>query len=184
MADENQENQENQENLRTLYQELCKSYHAIDDFRTKLLGFLPLSTGAGVVLLSDALTDDKKRAFVTPFLGPIGFFGVLVTLGLLFYEIHGIKKCAQLIMHGSEIERKLGFSGQFKTHPEYAVHFINEPFAAAVIYPAVLGAWTYVALCGGDRLELTGLWIPILVFAIGFALVFLFGRNLRKVSWL
>ena len=36
------------ENLRTVYRELCSSYRAIDDFRTKLLGFLPLATGAGI----------------------------------------------------------------------------------------------------------------------------------------
>jgi hypothetical protein len=27
------------------YEELCTSYRAIDDFRAKLLGFLPLVTG-------------------------------------------------------------------------------------------------------------------------------------------
>ena len=78
------------DSLRTIYQELCNSFRAIDEFRTKLLGFLPLSTGAGVVLLSNALTDATKRGFVAPLLGPIGAFGIAVTLGLLFYEIHGI----------------------------------------------------------------------------------------------
>lgn len=41
---------ERPENLRTAYKELCNSYRAIDDFRAKLLGFLPLATG-GVFLL-------------------------------------------------------------------------------------------------------------------------------------
>jgi hypothetical protein len=31
------------ENLKTTYDQLCTSYRAIDDFRAKLLGFLPLS---------------------------------------------------------------------------------------------------------------------------------------------
>jgi hypothetical protein len=39
------------ENLRDAYQELCNSYRAVDDFRMKLLAFLPLATGTGVVLL-------------------------------------------------------------------------------------------------------------------------------------
>ena len=171
------------DNLKIIYQELCNSYRAIDDFRTKLLGFLPLATGVGVVLLSDALTDEKKRAFVTPFLGSIGAFGIAVTLGLLFYEIHGIKKCARLIILGGDIELTLGFKGQFATRPEYAVGFINEPFATAVIYPAVLAAWTYVALCG-NGVQSPDLRIPVFVFVIGFILVVLFGRLLRKVSWL
>ena len=33
-----------------VYNELCNSYRAIDDFRTKLLGFLPLVTGGGLIL--------------------------------------------------------------------------------------------------------------------------------------
>src|SRR4051794_32631860 len=32
-------------NVRLAYQEICKSYQAIIDFRVKLLGFLPLSSG-------------------------------------------------------------------------------------------------------------------------------------------
>jgi hypothetical protein len=49
------------------YNELCTSYHAIDDFRTKLLGFLPLVTGGGLVLLSGRAEDVQKEFF-----GPVG----------------------------------------------------------------------------------------------------------------
>jgi hypothetical protein len=177
-----------EDDLKAIYQELCNSYRAIDDFRTKLLGFLPLATGAGVVLLSDTLTDDKKRSFVMPFLEPIGLFGLVVTIGLLFYEIHGIKKCFSLIMCGEALEQRMGFKGQFATRPEYAVVFINEPVATALIYPAVLAAWTYVFLCGTARSQPppagVPVWIPISVFVSGFAVIFLFGRFLRKFSWL
>ena len=56
------------ENLRAAYQQLCSSYHAIDDFRAKLLGFLPLATGTGLFLVLDKLkgvdpaTLDKLKA--------------------------------------------------------------------------------------------------------------------------
>ena len=169
------------ESLKLIYQELCSGYRAIDDFRAKLLGFLPLATGAGVVLLSDAFTDQEKRALVTPFLGPIGAFGFVVTLGLLAYEIHGIMKCARLITLGQRIEKSLGPDGQFLTHPEYALGFINKPFAAALIYPAVLAAWMFVATCG-DGSRPPALRYPVLVFAFGFTLVFLFGRLVRWLS--
>ena len=33
------------ESLKTFYDQVCLSYRAIDDFRAKLLGFLPLATG-------------------------------------------------------------------------------------------------------------------------------------------
>ena len=39
------------ENVRTVYREPCTSYRAIDDFRMKLLGLLPLATGAGIFLV-------------------------------------------------------------------------------------------------------------------------------------
>jgi hypothetical protein len=114
------------------------------------------------------------------FLSPIGLFGLVVTLGLLFYEIHGIKKCAQLIMRGREIEQELGVEGQFATRPEYAIGFFNEPVATALIYPAVLAAWTCVALCGVAQFQPpthgVPAWIPSSVFVVGFALIFLFGR--------
>ena len=31
-----------------IYDQICTSYHAIDDFRAKLLGLIPLVTGAGI----------------------------------------------------------------------------------------------------------------------------------------
>src|SRR5438552_9751159 len=100
--------------MMTAYQELCNSYRAIDEFRTKLLGFLPLATGAGIVLLSDALTDEKKKQVAEEFLVPIGIFGFAVTVGLFFYELYGIKKCCHLINVGKQIEEEGGFNGQFR----------------------------------------------------------------------
>jgi hypothetical protein len=165
------------ENLRAVYQELCTSYRAIDDFRAKLLGFLPLATGTGVVLLSDALTDEKKRDFTKQFLGPIGAFGVAITLGLLFYELYGIKKCDCLIKAGKQIEGELG-KGQFTNRPREVVGFINEPFAASVIYPAVLATWMYLAVvCTWPQ---SARWIAIGVFLGGFAVVCRLNLLLKK----
>jgi len=72
------------QNFRAVYQELCNSYRAIDEFRTKLLGLLPLATGTGIFIL--IMDDDKFRA-VEDYLPYIGLFGFFITLGLLFYEL-------------------------------------------------------------------------------------------------
>ena len=57
------------EDLRAAYQEVCKSYLAVDDFRAKLLGFLPLVSGTGIFfLLNETFTDATKRAFATLYL--------------------------------------------------------------------------------------------------------------------
>jgi hypothetical protein len=69
-----------------VYKELCTSYRAIDDFRTKLLGFLPLATAAGVIALFGkdvSLTQDKLT-----FLEPVAIFGVLITIGLYAYQLY------------------------------------------------------------------------------------------------
>jgi hypothetical protein len=60
------------EDLKAVYQELCISYRAIDDFRAKLLGFLPVATIAGILVV---VTDDAKMKAAQPYFRPIGDFG-------------------------------------------------------------------------------------------------------------
>jgi hypothetical protein len=60
------------------------------------------------------------------------------------------RKCRGLIDLGRRLEsggpRPAGaVGGQFSGRTE---HVIDKPFAAAVIYPAVAAAWSYVALSG------------------------------------
>jgi hypothetical protein len=155
------------------YNELCNSYRAIDDFRTKLLSFLPLVTGGGLVLLSGQAVEIRKEFF-----GPVGRFGILVTLGLLAYELFGIKKCHSLIQAGKALERDMHIAnGQFTGRPNNLLWVVNEPFAAALIYPAVLGAWVYVALFYEDPMR--GKMLSVYAFFGGFALILLYDAFLR-----
>ena len=158
------------------YEQLCISYRAIDDFRAKLLGFLPLATGAGIFLLAKNLTGEAKG-----FLGPIGAFGFLTTLGLFAFEIYGIGKCGALIEAGKQIEASLdiGGLGQFPKRPQHVGRLvINEPFAAGLIYPAVLAAWTFLAMFFA--------WphgaacTAVLVFLTGFVGTLIYDSSLRK----
>jgi hypothetical protein len=165
------------------YDELCNSYHAIDDFRTKLLGFLPLVTGGGLVLLSGRAEEIRKEFF-----GPVGRFGILVTMGLLAYELFGIKKCHALLQGGKAMELDMHLrDGQFIRRPNNLLWVINEPFAAALIYPAVLAAWAYLAvlydnprgIADPSRAERLG----VRVFVGGFALILLYDAFLRIKDW-
>ena len=131
-------------NLPNIYEQLCQSYRAIDEFRAKLLGFLPLASAGGAFLL---LNDPQKIKLAKPFLEPLGLFGFVVTLGLFFYELYGIRKCHALINAGKKLECYLGITdGQFIRRPRNLVYVINEPFAAGMIYPAVLAGWIFLAL--------------------------------------
>lgn len=158
--------------LTSIYQELCNSYRAVDDLRARLLGFLPVVSGAGVFfLLNDALADTTKIESAKQFLLPIAAFGFVITLALFSYELHGIKKCGHLIHVGKKLESLLGFEGQFTNRPDRVnlftpKLFVNEPVTARVIYSTVLAAWTFVALT--FALPHAAAWAALLVFVIGF----------------
>jgi Domain of unknown function (DUF4440) len=76
----------------------------------------------------------------------VGIFGFVITLGLFAYEIYGIEKCDALIRAGKQLEGELRSYGQFIGRPHEVNSFINEPFAAGIIYPTVLAAWIFLAL--------------------------------------
>jgi hypothetical protein len=148
-----------------LYQRVCDSYQAVDDFRTKLLGLLPVATGTGVFILLSGKADllrQARQSELAAALAAIGAFGLLFTLGLFSYELFGTKKCHYLISCGRRIEDDLGLEGQFRSRPPSLARFINEPFAASIIYPACMAAWAYVAIffSSGPR------WAAVVALAI------------------
>jgi hypothetical protein len=172
-------------NLKTAYDQLCTSYRAIDDFRAKLLGFLPLVTGGGLILLAGQAMDGREELF-----GPAGLFGIAVTIGLLAYELFGIKKCHALLIAGEDLEKEMGLpvgemgkpAGQFIRRPNHLLRVVNEPFAAAAIYPAVLAAWTYLALFFDHRAW--GRVISPAIFVVGFVGILLYDQSLKPNSFL
>ncbi len=152
-----------------IYKELCTSYRAIDDFRMKLLGFLPLASGGifAFFIHPDFFFDDQKMAMVKPLFPAIGTFGFIVILGLFAFEIYGIRKCTALILVGTYLEIKQGNGhGQFADRPKGVLGFIAEPLAAGIIYPAVMAAWVYFALNSWEQ-SCVAKW-TILVFAVFF----------------
>ncbi|MFI9561282.1 hypothetical protein [Nonomuraea endophytica] len=162
---------------RMSYDQLCASYRAIDDFRTKLLSFLPLVTGGGIVLLTGNAQEVRNEFFPL-----VGIFGAAITVGLLAYELYGIKKCHELIHHGKAIERdELSLeNGQFQTRPKGVLGLIDEPFAAGVIYPAVLAAWIYLAFFYVDRGA--GFRFAVIAFFVGMPLILLYAHLLKRMS--
>jgi hypothetical protein len=130
-------------NLAAFYDEISASYRAIDDFRMKLLGFLPVATGGAVFLLLNSKIGDEPSDDLKVFLAAIGTLGFAFTTGLFAYELHGIKKCHSYIHVGKLIEIHSKLPGQFIARPRDLGGLINEPFASSVIYPASLAAWVY-----------------------------------------
>src|SRR5207249_215801 len=71
---------------------------------------------------------------------------------------------------GAAIEKDyLGIDdGPFSTRPDRLAGFIDEPFAASVIYPATLAAWAFLALA--LRSWDAAVWTAIVAFLVAFAL--------------
>jgi hypothetical protein len=169
------------------YERVCEGYQAIDDFRMKLLGLLPVATGTGVFLLLNGKAEligsgntDVKKA-----LAAIGIFGFIFTLGLFTYELFGIKKCHYLIVAGKRLEAGLGIQGQFSTRPAEMAGFVAEPFASSVIYPACLAAWLFLALVFSNG-KLAALMAGVVFFAGCAATMVGIGkmkRNEEDESW-
>jgi len=163
------------ENIMTVYRELCASYRAIDDFRTKLLGLLPLATG-GIFLF---IPNSDKFPAIVPLLLPMGCFGFAITLGLFCFELYGIRKCTCLIDTGRELEEQMGeVKGQFATRPPGILGFINEPLAAGIIYPAVLAVWFFLASYNPGRENSYG--VALGVFIVGFLISCLYLYGLKR----
>jgi hypothetical protein len=162
------------QNLKAAYDQLCVSYRAIDDFRAKLLGLLPAATGGGIFFLVN-----NQASVRTEILLPAGIFGFAVTAGLFTYEIYGIRKCGALISAGRKLEQDLNLpAGQFMARPDAVLRILDEPFAAGVIYPAVLAAWVYLAMVSTHRQA--GLVVAAIVFAVGLIATVLFDWTLRR----
>lgn len=138
------------ERAMTEYLEICKSHHDITDFRAKLLALLPIASGTGLFLL---LTKKQEPLDISQ-LPAIGIFGLLVTLGLFFYELRGIQKCKALNAEAKRLEQQLGLTGrQFSERPSAKLGgLIGAEGAAWIIYSTVLLAWVYVAVIGFYRI--------------------------------
>ena len=149
-------------NARLAYQEVCKSYQAIVDFRAKLLGFLPLASGAGAYAV---LSKDPSP----PWEWVAGLFGFMITLGLFLYELRGLQRAAGLEQAGRELEQQLGLaSGQFQEQPEpYLRGFVDPRGAAWIIYPTVEASWMYLIAVGRLGTFWAALTAVILAIGIG-----------------
>jgi hypothetical protein len=168
-------------NKRIVYEQLCESYHRVDDLRAKLLGLLPLATAGGILILLDQNDSTASAGQPALTLVAIGVFGCLVTMGLLAYELQGIKRCWLLMQAGQQMEETLGLKGPFAAvRFPYVAGFIGAPLAACIIYSAVLAAWAYVALVSVSRISTSAPWISILIFSLSLGVSYALAVQARK----
>ena len=139
--------------LLSAYREVCASYHAIDEFRAKLLGILPLASLAGILVVGKEGPLDAGSP-IARLIGFASFFAAAFTLALFLFEIRGILRCHHLIHRGKELEDKLQILGQFavcthqheRTLGSLAERLFNAKVAASAMYSLVFSAWLFMAL--------------------------------------
>jgi hypothetical protein len=147
----------NSESLLKAYEEICTSYHAIDEFRTRLLGFLPLSSLVGIFLLDPTKMVSATNMQPNELFGFASLFAALLTLALFGYEIRGMRRTHTLIAEGFHLEQQLGIiHGQFHVCSEKKcpdelddnpiLKFFNSKLIACFIYSTVFVAWSFISL--------------------------------------
>ena len=148
--------------LETLYGEVCNAYHAITEFRGKLLALVPVVSGAGFTLIIGSPGEVDQRLLL-----PVGIFGLAATLGLFVYELRGIFLCHELRDRGDLLERAMQrpeaadglVHGHFLDRPKShqireawqlldRKHSIMVPTASFLVYGSVIVGWLVVCVFG------------------------------------
>jgi hypothetical protein len=142
--------------LQAMYDKVTTQHDKIDDFRAKLLGFLPIVTGIGLFALAkDLPKDENLPSGMVELLPAIGLFGALASLGLFVHELRGITECYMLIELGRVLERRLAGAelaqekeppGAFAGRRSWGFSgLVSRETAALIVYPATIAAWVFVA---------------------------------------
>ena len=132
---------EERETLKTVYGEVCTTWRALLDVRFKLLGLVPFVTVGVLVVL---VPDSKPARDPTEWsIAVICGLGLVVTLGLLIYEIRNSELYDDLVSRGRRIEAELGIhTGIFRGRRRPSWPMIHHGSAIFLIYMAALAGWT------------------------------------------
>src|SRR5688500_9667686 len=86
------------------YGELCSNIRATDDLSFKLLGFVPLVSGAGII---GVLSAKEELSLPSPAVVLVALFAATVTVALYGWERRNIQICIWLIARAADVEREM-----------------------------------------------------------------------------
>jgi hypothetical protein len=86
------------------YGELCSNIRTTDDISFKLLGFVPLISGAGII---GVLSAREKLSLPSEAVVLVALFAATVTLALYGWERRNIQICVWLIARAADVEREM-----------------------------------------------------------------------------
>ena len=160
------------EALQLAYQQVCTSYHNVEDFRARLLGIIPGVTAGGFI--ATIISNPEKSAALTNLVFPFGILGALVVLGLFFYELENLRRSTLLTLRGQWLEQAMNIVGPFAPYPD---NVFNARDAAAIIYSISFAGWICIAFW--FPLQGLAIYLTLLTLIICVALSFPYMRTLR-----
>jgi hypothetical protein len=90
--------------LERYYSELCSNIRATDDISFKLLGFVPLLSGAGIITV---LSAKEKLELPPAAVVLVAVFAAIITVALYRWERRNIGICVWLIARAADVEREM-----------------------------------------------------------------------------
>lgn len=175
-----------EDEVKMVYQQTCTAYQNIEDFRTKLLSFLPLVTGSSFVIT--IISDPTKNRALLNLVLPFGFLGAILTLGYLCYEIEHIRRQEALRTSGELLEKKMalpsqtGFFGQLPSPSSSG--FFTDIHAAEFIYCTTIAAWVCIGLWFvlPGRAIIIATILLLLLLAITLPVMNMIRKSFRKIA--
>jgi hypothetical protein len=130
------------------YKQLLADIRITDDISFKLLGFVPLVSGGGILASSVASLFVQSEAW-SPALVFVSVFAAIVTFGFYRWERRNIQRCSWLQERAAAIEREEfglpvgAFAGR-PAAPAFLGRRIGKTQAEALIYWTTIVAWLLV----------------------------------------
>jgi len=132
------------------YEQTLAYFHALHEVRFKLLGFLPVATGAAMATLPGHVPRQAQFA--------LACLGVLVTIGLASYDQRNTQIYDRLVRRIRMLEKKLKFlpfpgerhGGPFHCRPPLmtvlGMRLVWHIQGLTLVYAASLSGWTFLAV--------------------------------------
>ena len=120
-----------------VYAETCANIRATDEISFKLLGIVPLLSGATLVtfFLKGPVAVEKAPLIIT-----LSLFAALITLGLFRWELRNIQTCSWLRRRAEALERSIVASAKTPQQPKPPLR-IGKSEAEKWIYSITIVAW-------------------------------------------
>ncbi len=165
----------NRQYLQMEYGEVCQNFRSLSEIRFKLLAFLPLATGVGVVSMGSGAQLSNPVVYL---------LGLVVSIALSVYNARNDQHYNELVGRASDIERQMGLcEGNFTQRPTtWQKAFglkVEHRWPIALIYISSITTWLFLALlsvlqyiCAEPVVSYTGIYLFLIsVVIVSFAIL-------------